>query len=95
MRLREELAAAGYTGAGISQRLHTSGEPIFTHVDLEVYRRRLAAVPDGLSALISLLLLGDPVPPASTRSCSSRRVSPRSATGRCTGSCASSPTTTS
>ena len=38
------------------------GEPIFTHVDLEVYRRRLAAVPDGLSALISLLLLGDPVP---------------------------------
>ena len=38
------------------------GEPIFTHVDLEVYRRRLAAVPDSLSALISLLLLGDPVP---------------------------------
>ena len=56
MRLRELLTAAGYSGAGISQRLHTSGEPIFTHVDLEVYRRRLAAVPDGLSALISLLL---------------------------------------
>ena len=63
MRLRELLTAAGYSGAGISQRLHTSGEPIFTHVDLEVYRRRLAAAPDGLSALISLLLLGDPVPP--------------------------------
>jgi hypothetical protein len=28
-----------------------------------VYRRRLAAAPDGLSALISLLLLGDPVAP--------------------------------
>ena len=28
-----------------------------------MYRRRLAAVPDGLSALISLLLLGDAVPP--------------------------------
>ena len=27
-----------------------------------MYRRRLAAVPDSLSALISLLLLGDPVP---------------------------------
>jgi 2-polyprenyl-3-methyl-5-hydroxy-6-metoxy-1,4-benzoquinol methylase len=63
VRLREALAAAGYTGTGISQRLHTSGEPIFTHVDLEVYRRRLAAAPDGLSALISLLLLGDSVPP--------------------------------
>jgi 2-polyprenyl-3-methyl-5-hydroxy-6-metoxy-1,4-benzoquinol methylase len=62
VRLREALAAAGYTGAGISRRLHTSGEPIFTHVDLEVYRRRLVAVPDGLSALISLLLLGDAVP---------------------------------
>ena len=30
---------------------------------MEVYRRRLAAVPDRLSTLISLLLLGDPVPP--------------------------------
>ncbi len=61
-RLREEFAAAGYTGAGIARRLHTSGEPLFTHVDLEVYRRRLAAEPDRLSTLIALLLLGDDVP---------------------------------
>ena len=56
------LAEAGYTGVGIARRLHTTGEPIFTHVDLEVYRRRLAAEPDRLSLLISLLLLGDAVP---------------------------------
>src|SRR5918994_1342513 len=62
-RLREELASAGYSGAGIARRLHTTGEPIFTHADVEVYRRRPAAVPDRLSTLISLLLLGDPVPP--------------------------------
>jgi hypothetical protein len=61
-RLREELAAAGYTGVGIARRLHTTGEPIFTHVDLEVYRRRLAAEPDRLSMLIGLLLVGDDVP---------------------------------
>ena len=61
-RLREELAAADYTGAGIARRLHTSGEPIFAYVDLEVYRRRLAAAPDRLSLLIGLLLLGDDVP---------------------------------
>ena len=61
-RLRETLAAAGYRGPGIAQRLHTSGEPIFSHVDLEVYRRRLAAVPDRLSMLIALLMLGDRVP---------------------------------
>jgi Methyltransferase small domain len=61
-RLREELAAVGYTGPGIAQRLHTSGEPIFSHVDLEVYRRRLAAQPDRLSMLICLLLVGDDAP---------------------------------
>ena len=61
-RLRYALASAGYTGAGIARRLHTSGEPLFTHVDLEVYRRRLAAEPDRLSLLIALLLLGDDVP---------------------------------
>ena len=60
-RLRHALASAGYTGAGIARRLHTSGEPIFTHVDLEVYRRRLGAEPDRLSMLIALLLLGDDV----------------------------------
>jgi methylase of polypeptide subunit release factors len=62
VRLREALASAGYTGPGIARRLHTSGEPIFTYVDLEVYRRRLAAEPDRLSMLIALLLLGDDVP---------------------------------
>ena len=41
--------------------MHTSGEPIFTYVDLEVYRRRLEAEPDRLSMLIALLLLGDDV----------------------------------
>ena len=41
--------------------MHTSGEPIFTYVDLEVYRRRLGAEPDRLSMLIALLLLGDDV----------------------------------
>ena len=61
-RLREALASAGYTGAGIARRLHTSGEPLFTSVDLEVYRRRLTAEPDRLSLLIALLLLGDDVP---------------------------------
>ena len=61
-RLRELLAAAGFTGAGIARRLHATAEPIFTHPDLEVYRRRLAAEPDSLSTLIALLLVGDPVP---------------------------------
>ena len=61
-RLREALASSGYTGAGIARRLHTTGEPIFTYVDLEVYRRRLAVEPDRLSMLIGLLLLGDDVP---------------------------------
>ena len=62
MRLRELLASAGYTGAGIARRLHTSGEPMFAHADVELYRRRLAAAPDTLSALIALLLVGDSVP---------------------------------
>jgi hypothetical protein len=35
---------------------------MFAHVDVELYRRRLAAAPDALSALIALLLVGDPVP---------------------------------
>ena len=56
------LAAAGFTGAGIARRLHATTEPIFTHQDVEVYRRRLRAEPDGLSTLIALLLVGDPVP---------------------------------
>ena len=33
---------------------------MFSHRDVEVYRRRLAAEPDGLSTLITLLLVGDP-----------------------------------
>jgi SAM-dependent methyltransferase len=37
---------------------------MFSHRDLEVYRRRLAAEPDALSTLIALLLVGDPVPTA-------------------------------
>ena len=35
---------------------------MFSHVDLEVYRRRLAAEPDRLSLLIALFMLGDAVP---------------------------------
>ena len=34
---------------------------MFSHRDLEVYRRRLAAEPDALSTLIALLLVGDSV----------------------------------
>ena len=56
------LTAAGFTAAGIARRLHATTEPIFTHQDVEVYRRRLRAEPDGLSPLIALLLVGDPVP---------------------------------
>ncbi len=32
---------------------------MFSHRDVEVYRRRLAAEPDSLSTLITLLLVGD------------------------------------
>jgi hypothetical protein len=35
---------------------------MFARVDVELYRRRLAAAPDTLSALIALLLIGDTVP---------------------------------
>ncbi len=39
---------------------------MFSHRDVEVYRRRLGAEPDALSTLITLLLVGDP---ASTAAC--------------------------
>ena len=96
VRLRELLAAAGYTGPGIARRLHAIAEPIFTHRDLEVYRRRLTAEPDSLSTLIALLLVGDPVPlDERGRAYWSRPGSPRNGTACCTDSCASSRTTTS
>lgn len=56
------FAEAGYTSAGIASRLHAADDPIYSHQDREVHRRRLAADLDALSVLLSLLLLGDGVP---------------------------------
>ena len=60
-RLRALFADAGYTSAGIARRLQARGEPIYSHQDLVVHRRRLAAEPDALAALLTLLMLGDPL----------------------------------
>jgi methylase of polypeptide subunit release factors len=63
-RLRQVFADAGYDGATIARRLRATGEPIYSHRDLVVHRRRLAVDPDALAALLTLLVLGDPLPAA-------------------------------
>lgn len=59
-QLRSLFAEAGYTSAGIARRLHSSDDLVYSHRELEVHRRRLASEQDGLSLLLTLLLLGDP-----------------------------------
>jgi SAM-dependent methyltransferase len=54
------FAEADYRSARIARRLHSSDDLVYSHRELEVHRRRLASEQDGLSLLLTLLLLGDP-----------------------------------
>ena len=86
---------AGYTGAGIARRLHTSGEPIFTHVDLEVYRPGWPPSRIGSRTPDRAPLLGDDVPAGEPGALLVETGVAERRDGLLRGSCASSRTTTS